>query len=144
MKLQPFSKLLLIAFLFNTALFANASSALAESTTQVFHETDSGKTITLRVGETIQFSLAENIPNTTPWSSSIAWWSAYSTISLSDAVLTYDSTQSPKVLTATTFTCFGQKAGHSIVYFYKSAQNDNSLLQNPIIFSMNVVDATAQ
>jgi len=142
MKSIHFQKLFFTLFLLSGAFFANPSSALADDAVRVFHERDSGMPITLEVGEKIQFTFAEMIPDSTPWSCSIAWWSVDSTIALSDGAPVYDLTQNLNALTQeTAFTCFGAKEGNSILYFYKEDKNNPGVIVETLIFSIHVQES---
>jgi hypothetical protein len=135
-------KLFFIAIASAALFFINRSSALADTpkVDQVIYETDNGKMISLSVGHTVQFLLAENIPDTTPWSPSIPWWSVDQDVSFSSPISVYSSTQNPNILTATSFILFAKQKGQAIIYFFKESLIDNNKLQSPIIFAVDVVD----
>lgn len=139
MKLNNFSKLFFVAFLVSIALFANASSVLAGNAPTVFHEADSGKTIKLGVGQIVKFSFAENQSTTSTWLCSFAYQPALPPLVITDAAPVYDVTQNPRVLTATTYSCFGESEGNAIIYFCQQDENGNYI--NSLIFSVIVTPA---
>lgn len=139
MKLKPFAKLFFLLFLVTASLLANASSVLASDAPQVFHEADSGKTIKVSVGQTVKFSFAENNPATPTWLCGFAYRTASSTLVLTDATPLYDVTQNPKVLTATTYSCFAETAGNALIYFCQQDEDGNYI--NLLAFSIIITPA---
>lgn len=101
--------------------FCHAAPAVAQVPSQVIHAADAGTVINLNVGDTIQFSLDENIPNTTPWVSPIVVWTSIAGSLLeTGASVVYDFTQDPIVATAVNFNYSGVKSGQTILMFYKN------------------------
>ena len=137
MKLKYSSKLFFVALLLNLALFASVSSVLAADDPVVVHETDSGSTVNLTVGQKAKFSLAENIPDTTSWTPYIAWLDTANSIEAIGSPA-FDRTQTPAVLN---FFYSAKNAGQTMLVFYKDGMTSgvpDNLLQYPLIFMVDV------
>lgn len=151
---------ILAAFVTAGLFFAHAPAALAQDRSKIVSETDTGTVININVGDIIQFSLDENIPNTTPWVSPIVTWTDVAeSIIETEVGLNYDYTQDPVVIIGRTFSYYGVKAGQTILVFYKngitSTTGVNSstlpILTDPkhpvvdaLLFVVNVNDPNAQ
>lgn len=136
-KLTSFSKLLLVPVLACMALFANNSSALADDAPKVVHETDSGSMVELTVGETVEFSLAENIPNTTSWIPYMPWSDTADSIEQIGSSIV-DASQTPMVLN---FFYSAKNPGQTILVFYKNGMTSgipNSLIKYTLAFPVRV------
>ncbi|MBX9578391.1 MAG: hypothetical protein K2W97_07960 [Chthoniobacterales bacterium] len=137
MKFIRLSKLFFIPFLASIALLGNVSSVLADTVPIIVHETDSGSTVNLTVGQTVEFSLAENILNTTSWIPFIAWLDTANSIEAIGSPA-FDGTQTPAVLN---FFYSAKNAGQTMLVFYKDGVTSgipNNNVQHPLIFMVDV------
>ena len=115
-------KQFVLAVLLTVGLFfTHASTAVAQNISQTLHATDAGTVINLKAGDTIQFFLDENLPNTTPWLSLVAWRNIEGSIQEIGEGIVYDFKQTPYVATAITLNYYGVKAGQTILMFYKNS-----------------------
>lgn len=125
--------------LLTVAFFAAASSLFAEDTAPVImHETDSGSAVELTVGQTVEFSLAENIPNTSSWTPYIPWCDTANSIEQTGSIFDVDQTTSP----VQNFFYSAKKEGQTMLVFYKdgvtSSGIPNNIVQHALVFIVHV------